>query len=39
MYVMAPGATIQALDAASGDLIWEYQRDYPSTVPRCGGAQ
>ena len=35
MYVMAPGASIQALDAASGDLIWEYQRDYPSTVPRA----
>ena len=35
MYVMAPGATIQALDAATGDLIWEYQRDYPSTVPRA----
>ncbi len=29
MYVMAPGASIQALNAATGDLIWEYQRDYP----------
>jgi len=35
MYVMVPGATIQALDAVTGDVIWEYQRDYPSTVPRA----
>src|SRR5213595_3402705 len=26
MYVMAPGAGIQALDAANGDLIWQYVR-------------
>ena len=26
MYVVAPGAVIQALDASSGDLIWEYRR-------------
>jgi len=32
MYVMAPGGRIQALDATSGDLIWEYQRDYPKGV-------
>jgi alcohol dehydrogenase (cytochrome c) len=32
MYVMAPGASIQALDATNGDLIWEYQRDYPRGV-------
>src|SRR6185503_18717530 len=23
MYVIAPGATVQALDAANGDLLWE----------------
>ena len=34
MYVMAPGASIQALDASNGDLIWEYQRDYPPSVRR-----
>ncbi len=34
MYVMAPGASIQALDATNGDLIWEYERDYPSSVVR-----
>ena len=34
MYVIAPGASIQALDATNGDLVWEYQRDYPSSVRR-----
>ena len=29
MYLIAPGATIQAVDATNGDLIWEYARDYP----------
>ena len=32
MYLNAPGASIQAVDATNGDLIWEYQRDYPKTV-------
>jgi alcohol dehydrogenase (cytochrome c) len=32
MYVIAPGGSIQALDATNGDLIWEYHRDYPSRV-------
>ena len=32
MYVMAPGARIQALNAANGDLIWQYERDYPQGV-------
>src|SRR5262245_50706822 len=32
MYVMAPGASIQALDATNGDLIWEYERNYPTGV-------
>src|SRR3990167_4265229 len=26
MYVVVPGARVQALDAANGDLIWEYVR-------------
>ncbi|PYR71116.1 MAG: hypothetical protein DMF88_00685 [Acidobacteria bacterium] len=30
MYVIAPGARVQALDATSGDLLWEYRRDYPA---------
>jgi alcohol dehydrogenase (cytochrome c) len=32
MYVVAPGAVIQALDATNGDLIWEYRRKLPSEV-------
>jgi alcohol dehydrogenase (cytochrome c) len=32
MYLIAPGGGVQALDAASGDLIWEYWRDYPKEM-------
>ena len=32
MYIFAPGASIQALNATNGDLIWQYQRDYPKGV-------
>src|SRR5262249_47532940 len=32
MYVIAPGASVQALDATNGDLIWEYERKYPQNV-------
>ena len=32
MYVVAPGAIVQALDAATGDLIWEYKRKVPLGV-------
>ena len=32
MYLYAPGASIQAVNATNGDLIWEYVRDYPNTV-------
>jgi len=32
MYVMAPGGGIQALNATNGDLIWEYERNYPQGV-------
>jgi alcohol dehydrogenase (cytochrome c) len=28
MYLYAPGASIQALDATTGDQLWEYKRDY-----------
>src|SRR5829696_7514285 len=28
MYLFAPGATIQAVDAINGDLLWEYARKY-----------
>ena len=32
MYLFAPGASIQAVDATNGDLIWEYRRNYPKGV-------
>ena len=32
MYINAPGALVQALDATNGDLIWEYARDYPKEI-------
>src|SRR5712691_1735368 len=36
MYLYAPGASIQAVDATNGDLLWEYQREYPQNVnPRA----
>ena len=31
MYVVAPGAIVQALDGATGDLLWEYKRKVPAT--------
>ena len=38
MYVIAPGASIQALDATNGDLIWQYFRDYPKEMAASIGA-
>ena len=32
MYVVNPGARVQALDGATGDLIWEYARPVPNGV-------
>src|SRR5580704_39746 len=32
MYVINPGAIVQALDGATGDLIWEYKRKLPAGV-------
>src|ERR1700744_3289294 len=32
MYVVEPGAIVQALDGATGDLLWEYKRKVPATV-------
>src|SRR6476660_10516186 len=40
MYLPNPRGVIQALDAASGDLIWEYRpevKDAPAPAPRAGG--
>src|SRR5688572_3117317 len=30
MYLPNPGSTVQALDAATGDLLWEYRRAFPA---------
>src|ERR1035441_2853055 len=32
MYVVAPGAIVQALDGATGDILWEYKRKVPANV-------
>jgi alcohol dehydrogenase (cytochrome c) len=37
MYVIAPGSIIQALDATTGDLIWEYKRKYANPGIGTGG--
>jgi PQQ-dependent dehydrogenase (methanol/ethanol family) len=31
MYLPNPNSVVQALDAATGDLIWEYRREFPQT--------
>jgi alcohol dehydrogenase (cytochrome c) len=30
MYVVAPGAVVEALDASNGDLLWQYKRKLPT---------
>src|SRR5690606_23347673 len=35
MYITLPGSNVAALDATTGDTIWEYQRDYVN--PGAGG--
>ena len=32
MYVVIPGAAVQALDASTGDLLWEYKRKVAANV-------
>ncbi len=32
MYLIAPGAIVQALDATNGDLLWEYKRKVAANV-------
>jgi alcohol dehydrogenase (cytochrome c) len=36
MYLIVPGGAVQAIDATTGDLIWEYQRPAP---PAAGGGR
>jgi PQQ-dependent dehydrogenase (methanol/ethanol family) len=37
MYLAQPGNVVQALDAASGDLIWEYAYSFPAEAKTLGG--
>ena len=39
MYLQAPGAVIQALDATTGQLIWEHKRIMPDNVKRGARAK
>ena len=32
LYMPNPGDVIQAIDAATGDLVWEYRRDLPDDI-------
>jgi len=36
MYLPGPRGVIQALDGATGDLIWEYRPDEPASAPQRG---
>ena len=37
MYVANPGEIVHALDAATGELLWEYRRDAPAPGESYGG--
>ena len=37
MYLTHPGNVIQAVEAESGDLIWEYSHDFPPAAKTLGG--
>lgn len=37
MYLTHPGNVIQALDAATGELIWEYSHSFPKAARTLGG--
>jgi alcohol dehydrogenase (cytochrome c) len=32
MYLASPGSVVQALDAATGDLLWEYRHEFPEAL-------
>ena len=34
MFMVAPGAIVQALDGTTGDLLWQYKHDVPDNVAR-----
>jgi len=37
MYLTSPGNVVQALDAATGELLWEYANRYPPESKTLGG--
>lgn len=37
IYVVRPGAAIQALDGTNGDMLWEYNRSYPKEMTEAIG--
>jgi len=37
MFLTQPGNIIQALDAANGELIWEYSYEFPAAAKTLGG--
>lgn len=37
MYLTHPGNVVQALDAATGELLWEYRHRYPPEARTLGG--
>ena len=37
MYLTHPGNVVQALEAASGELIWEYRHRFPAEAKTLGG--
>src|SRR5262245_13932126 len=37
IFIVAPASTVSALDAKTGDLIWEYKRTIPPNLPLCCG--
>jgi len=39
IFTVAPHSNVLALDAKTGDLIWEYKRAIPASLPLCCGRQ
>jgi alcohol dehydrogenase (cytochrome c) len=39
MYLQAPGAVIEARDAATGQFIWEHKRDMPENIKNSARAK
>ena len=38
MYIANPGEIVQALDGVTGELLWEYRRDTPTSGNASGGS-